>query len=57
VLHEGLIGVIGEEGLQEIDYSDVEETPIMAQPKPLPAGWGSPTSTGPQRCAAAGRGL
>jgi hypothetical protein len=38
VLHEGLIGVIGEEGLQEIDYSDVEETPIMAQPKAT-AGW------------------
>jgi len=26
VLHEGLIGFFGEEGLQEIDYSDVEET-------------------------------
>jgi YidC/Oxa1 family membrane protein insertase len=26
VLHEGLIGVTGEEGLQEIDYSDVEES-------------------------------
>ena len=25
MLHEGLIGVTGEEGLQEIDYSDVEE--------------------------------
>jgi YidC/Oxa1 family membrane protein insertase len=25
VLHEGLIGVTGEEGLQEIDYSDMEE--------------------------------
>ncbi|CAN0573231.1 unnamed protein product, partial [Laminaria digitata] len=25
VLHEGLIGVTGEEGLQEIDYSDLEE--------------------------------
>lgn len=25
ILHEGLIGVTGEEGLQEIDYSDVEE--------------------------------
>ena len=25
VLHEGLIGVAGENGLQEIDYSDVEE--------------------------------
>ncbi len=26
VLHEGLIGVIGEEGLQEIDYDDLEES-------------------------------
>ena len=25
VLHEGLIGVTGEEGLQEVDYTDVEE--------------------------------
>jgi YidC/Oxa1 family membrane protein insertase len=25
VLHEGLIGVTGEEGLQEVDYSEVEE--------------------------------
>jgi len=25
VLHEGLIGVTGEEGLQEIDYSEIEE--------------------------------
>jgi YidC/Oxa1 family membrane protein insertase len=38
VLHEGLIGVIGEEGLQEVDYSDVEDTPIIAQPKAT-AGW------------------
>jgi len=38
VLHEGLIGVIGEEGLQEIDYSDVEETPIIA-PAKATAGW------------------
>ena len=34
ILHEGLIGVTGEEGLQEIDYSDVEEekriTPAMS---------------------------
>ena len=38
VLHEGLIGVIGEEGLQEIDYSDVEDTPIIA-PAKATAGW------------------
>ena len=38
VLHEGLIGVVGEDGLQEIDYSDVEETPIITEPKAT-AGW------------------
>ena len=38
VLHEGLIGVIGEEGLQEIDYSDVEETPIIEKPE-ASSGW------------------
>ncbi|MBC7283221.1 membrane protein insertase YidC, partial [Hoeflea sp.] len=38
VLHEGLIGVIGDEGLQEIDYSDVEDTPVIAPPKAT-AGW------------------
>ncbi|MDZ7601655.1 MAG: membrane protein insertase YidC [Hoeflea sp.] len=38
VLHEGLIGVIGEKGLQEIDYSDVEDTPIIAVEKAT-AGW------------------
>jgi membrane protein insertase Oxa1/YidC/SpoIIIJ len=38
VLHEGLIGVIGEEGLQEIDYSDVEDTPVISVAKAT-AGW------------------
>lgn len=38
VLHEGLIGVIGEDGLQEVDYSDVEDTPIIAHAKAT-AGW------------------
>lgn len=38
VLHEGLIGVVGEEGLQEIDYSDVEDTPVIA-PAKATAGW------------------
>jgi hypothetical protein len=38
VLHEGLIGVIGEEGLQEIDYSDVEDTPVISVTKAT-AGW------------------
>jgi len=38
VLHEGLVGVIGEDGLQEIDYSDVEDTPVIAHAKAT-AGW------------------
>jgi len=38
VLHEGLIGVVGEEGLQEVDYSDVEDTPVIAHGKAT-AGW------------------
>jgi YidC/Oxa1 family membrane protein insertase len=38
VLHEGLIGVIGEEGLQEVDYSDVEDSPAIT-PAKATAGW------------------
>lgn len=38
ILHEGLIGVTGEEGLQEIDYSDVEETKQI-QPGTSTNGW------------------
>lgn len=38
VLHEGLIGVFGEEGLQEVDYSDlVEEAEVSAER--ADAGW------------------
>ena len=38
VLHEGLIGVVGDEGLQEIKYDAVEEEPII-QPGHATAGW------------------
>lgn len=38
VLHEGLIGYFGEEGLQEIDYGDLEDTNIIS-PAPAQAGW------------------
>jgi len=38
VLHEGLIGVVGEDGLQEVDYSDVEDTPVIVHAKAT-AGW------------------
>ncbi|MDF1774919.1 MAG: membrane protein insertase YidC [Rhizobiaceae bacterium] len=38
VLHEGLLGVIGEEGLQEIDYDDVEEDRTIT-PAKADNGW------------------
>ncbi|MCP4318371.1 MAG: membrane protein insertase YidC [Hyphomicrobiales bacterium] len=38
VLHEGLIGVIGEDGLQEIDYDDVEEDHTI-KPAKASNGW------------------
>lgn len=38
ILHEGLIGYLGEEGLQEIDYSELDETPEIKPPS-VPAGW------------------
>lgn len=38
VLHEGLIGYLGEEGLQEIDYSTVEEDGILAEGQ-VDSGW------------------
>ncbi|MBW3097568.1 membrane protein insertase YidC [Pseudohoeflea coraliihabitans] len=38
VLHEGLIGVAGENGLQEIDYDDVEDDQVIA-PGPATGGW------------------
>ena len=38
VLHEGLIGHVGEEGLDEIGYDDVEEEPRMDRPR-TESGW------------------
>lgn len=38
VLHEGLIGVFGEEGLQEVDYSDVEDDREISGPE-VDRGW------------------
>ncbi|MCY6382709.1 membrane protein insertase YidC [Hoeflea prorocentri] len=38
VLHEGLLGVIGEDGLQEIDYDDVEEDKTIS-PAKTSDGW------------------
>jgi len=39
ILHEGLIGVIGEEGLQEIDYSDAAEEDGTQTFKNATGGW------------------
>ena len=38
ILHEGLLGVFGEEGLQEVDYSDLEEEGTIRPPK-VDQGW------------------
>ncbi|MEX0407568.1 membrane protein insertase YidC [Aquibium sp. LZ166] len=38
VLHEGLIGVTGEDGLKEVDYSDVEEDKLII-PSKSSDGW------------------
>ena len=38
ILHEGLIGVIGDDGLQEIDYSDLEDTKVETMPA-VNRGW------------------
>ena len=38
VLHEGLIGVFGEEGLKEIDYDDLEDDGDVALPR-VDTGW------------------
>ena len=38
ILHEGLIGVAGEDGLQEVDYKDIEESGLQQPPK-VSSGW------------------
>lgn len=38
VLHEGLLGVIGDDGLQEVDYDDVEEDRTIT-PAKVTKGW------------------
>ncbi|MEP2980190.1 MAG: membrane protein insertase YidC [Lentilitoribacter sp.] len=40
ILHEGLIGFLGEQGLQEIDYGDVEDADKgLIVPEKSPTGW------------------
>ena len=38
ILHEGLLGVFGEDGLSEVDYSDLEDTPEN-KPAKVAQGW------------------
>ncbi|MYZ50441.1 membrane protein insertase YidC, partial [Propylenella binzhouense] len=38
ILHEGLIGVFGDNGLQEVDYSDLKDEPTVTPPK-VDRGW------------------
>jgi YidC/Oxa1 family membrane protein insertase len=38
ILHEGLIGYLGEEGLHEVGYDDLDEQPSITPPKAA-AGW------------------
>nr|WP_321455139.1 membrane protein insertase YidC [uncultured Cohaesibacter sp.] len=38
ILHEGLIGVDGEDGLQEVKYKDIAED-VLKQPSKTDAGW------------------
>ncbi|WP_316862298.1 membrane protein insertase YidC [uncultured Cohaesibacter sp.] len=38
ILHEGLLGVAGDEGLQEVDYKDLKEDPLV-QPEKSKQGW------------------
>ncbi|WP_029062255.1 membrane protein insertase YidC [Labrenzia sp. DG1229] len=38
ILHEGLLGVFGEEGLQEVDYSDLEDEGTI-RPASVDNGW------------------
>ena len=33
ILHEGLIGVMGEEGLEEVDYTDLDDDPVITPPR------------------------
>ena len=51
ILHEGLIGYLGEEGLQEVDYSDLDEAAGRSTPAKTStaAGSASPTNIGARR--------
>ena len=50
ILHEGLIGYLGDHGLQEYGYKKIDDAKaVRLQASPM-AGSASPTNTGPRRC-------
>ena len=48
ILHEGLIGVLGDKGLQEDTYANIEKQKSSSSTPPMP-GSASPTNTGRRR--------
>ena len=49
ILHEGFIGYLGDEGLKELSYKNVDEK-AYGYNDVKTAGSASPTNTGPRRC-------
>ena len=49
ILHEGLIGVIGDQGLQEVSYANIEDRRPSISSRPIP-GSASPTNIGRRPC-------
>ena len=49
ILHEGLIGYLGDQGLQEYSYKKIDDDKQVTSRSPT-AGSASPTNTGPRRC-------
>ena len=50
ILHEGLIGVLGDQGLKEDTYAKIEKKKTRPSTSPMP-GSASPTNTGRRRCS------
>ena len=50
ILHEGLIGVLGDQGLQEVTYKKIEDKKSSSTSTSPTPGSASPTNTGRRRC-------
>ncbi len=50
ILHEGLVGYLGDQGLQEYSYKKIDDAKIGRPSRSPTAGSASPTNTGPRRC-------